>query len=242
MRNKETFIRLTASDNKLGFSDAFEAVVYGSIKSWCGQGKKETAVSFRQIQSYIPYVSLGCIRSRVKSLIDKKIVLIVGTETKIGGKIPIYKCSPDKHSSVRSMNSKRSQDEHSSVHHRSESVHHRSESVHGVGSKRYKEERRKEINYIFSFYLSKALSKEKLLPSREQKIKNRLKTFSVDEIKKAISNCYADDFWKRQNFDYIFKNDANMDKLLNLKQTRDVDAGVPISEWMDSPNYLGAKT
>ena len=55
----------------------------------------------------------------------------------------------------------------------------------------------------------------------------RLKTFTKDEIMQAIANAFEDDFyggrkthWKA-DFDYIFRSDDTMDKMLNLKPRRD---------------------
>ena len=69
---------------------------------------------------------------------------------------------------------------------------------------------------IWKHYLDKALTKEILTPTRESKIKLRLKTFTPTQIKKAIDNCYSDKFWSKQNCDYLFRSDDNVDKLLNL--------------------------
>ncbi|MCP4652838.1 MAG: hypothetical protein GY858_05585 [Candidatus Omnitrophica bacterium] len=90
----ENFIRLTASDNKLGFDNPHEAVIYASIKSWCMQGKRECAVSVRQIQSKIPYCkSTGHIHRKIQKLIKKGIIEIVGHKKRLGGSVAIYKLS-----------------------------------------------------------------------------------------------------------------------------------------------------
>lgn len=61
------------------------------------------------------------------------------------------------------------------------------------------------------------------------KTRTRLQSFSKEEIKQAISNAFEDDFyggrkthWKA-DFDYIFRSDDTMDKMLNLKPKRSED-------------------
>jgi len=62
----------------------------------------------------------------------------------------------------------------------------------------------------------------------KDKLATRLKTFSTEEIKQAITNAYADDFYSGKNDrqwsadlnDYILRNDSIIDKLMNLKPRR----------------------
>lgn len=81
----------------------------------------------------------------------------------------------------------------------------------------------KIIENIWTHYLVKSGSKERLLTGRKNLIASRLKSFSAEHITEAISRCFADPFYSGQsksgwkaNADYIFKNDSNLDKLLNL--------------------------
>ena len=133
----QTFIRLTESDNKLGFSDGLEALVYASIKSWCSQGKRECDLSYRQIQSYIPYVGIATIFRKIQSLIDKKLIKIVGQKTRVGGSCPIYKVSQSGTVSVPQRNAL-------SVPESKESVPESKESVPLVGTNSPKEKRKKK--------------------------------------------------------------------------------------------------
>ncbi len=82
----------------------------------------------------------------------------------------------------------------------------------------------KEVKNIFEFYLKISGTKERALPSRKIKITTRLKTFTEEEIKRAITNCFEDSFYTGENdrswkadADYIFSKDEVIDRLLNLK-------------------------
>lgn len=81
-----------------------------------------------------------------------------------------------------------------------------------------------EVLEIFEFYKKKSgIQKSLLTDARKQKIKNRLKVFTLEEIKQAITNCYQDSFYNgdnergwRANLDYIFRSDEKLENLLNL--------------------------
>lgn len=90
------------------------------------------------------------------------------------------------------------------------------------------------FNDIFNYYLLKVKTKEILTSGRKDKMVARLKIFTPDQIKKAIDNCFNNNFytgnndrgWKA-NFDYIFRSDEIMDNLLNLedkKHPQDIEA------------------
>ena len=93
---------------------------------------------------------------------------------------------------------------------------------HGAGIKEKKDNLNKVIEQIFNFYLKANSSTEKLLPARKIKIAARLKTFTEEEIKQAITTCFNDSFylgendrnWKA-NSDYIFRSDEIIDRFLN---------------------------
>lgn len=55
-----------------------------------------------------------------------------------------------------------------------------------------------------------------------KKFEQRLKTFDINQIKKAISNAYSDKYHIENNFkyltpEYFFRNDDNIDKWINYK-------------------------
>ncbi len=70
---------------------------------------------------------------------------------------------------------------------------------------------------IWKHYIAKFGTKERLLPARQDKISARLKEYTSEQIKQAITNCAAHSFYSTLNSDYIFRSDENIDKLLNLK-------------------------
>jgi hypothetical protein len=62
------------------------------------------------------------------------------------------------------------------------------------------------------------------LPSRFEKFKTRRQTFTLEQMKQAVTNCFQDNFFSGQNdrgwkadVDYILRNDEKMEKLLYLK-------------------------
>src|SRR3990167_4679739 len=67
---------------------------------------------------------------------------------------------------------------------------------------------------IWNFYLLKAKTKEQLLPGRKKKMVARVKKYSSEQIKQAITNCFNSPFHLGKNdrgwianADYIFKSD-----------------------------------
>ena len=78
---------------------------------------------------------------------------------------------------------------------------------------------------IHSYYFEKTKRKERLTLHRKRLIESRLKTYSVKEIKQAIDNvANPNSFYGgggERNWvaglDFIFKNDENIDKILNEK-------------------------
>jgi hypothetical protein len=59
---------------------------------------------------------------------------------------------------------------------------------------------------------------------RIDKFKTRRKTFSLEDMKQAVTNCFQDSWFSGQNdrgwradIDYILRNDEKLEKLLYLK-------------------------
>lgn len=81
---------------------------------------------------------------------------------------------------------------------------------------------------IFNHYLTcfkKNPNQYKLYEPRVNKIKARLKSFSIEQIKQAITNASLDDFysgrkeglsWPGATFDWIMENDVKLERMLNL--------------------------
>jgi len=76
---------------------------------------------------------------------------------------------------------------------------------------------------IFNFYLEKSGNKERLTQEKLRLLKTRMKTFSVEDIKLAITHAYEDNFYSGNNdrgwkatFYWIMKNDEHVERLINL--------------------------
>ncbi|MFH1863497.1 MAG: hypothetical protein ABIJ85_01110 [bacterium] len=99
----------------------------------------------------------------------------------------------------------------------------------------------KEMEQIWTHYITAAKTKETLTQKRKEKIVLRLKHSSLETILSAITKCYADPFWRKQNIDYIIRSNETLERMANLKTQKTSGADVPIEEWKDSPNYIGEK-
>ena len=60
----------------------------------------------------------------------------------------------------------------------------------------------------------------------KEKLKSRLKTFTIDDIKESINNAYNDKYHIENNYiyltpEYFLRNDSNIDKWLNKKIKND---------------------
>ncbi len=82
----------------------------------------------------------------------------------------------------------------------------------------------RNLQEIFEHYKKESGEKTtRLIPERKAKIKARLKTFKVREVKVAITNCFKDSFYNgddggwRANIDYIFRDDERLEKFSLLK-------------------------
>lgn len=106
--------------------DNYQLLVYGAIKSYCANGKREYGISIRDIAKRAK-VSTGKVFSTIPELIALRLVEVIGETNKRGGKVSIFKVF-----TTRTLNpAKRSQGEQLN----DESVHHMNESVHGVDIK-----------------------------------------------------------------------------------------------------------
>jgi len=83
-------------------------------------------------------------------------------------------------------------------------------------------------NDILEHFVTCSGDKVRMTDKKREQIRARLKMFTMDEIKKAISNTYEDRFYSGNNdrkwkadFTYIFRNDDNMEKLINMKPRRE---------------------
>ena len=88
--------------------------------------------------------------------------------------------------------------------------------------------RQSEIERIYSSYKSLINPNSRLTPASREKIRVRLKTYSVDELIKAMTNFSQDDWWMEHNASrgvaWFFHNDERIDQLLNLKPKRSTSA------------------
>jgi len=84
---------------------------------------------------------------------------------------------------------------------------------------------------IIAQYFNKVFSKQyRLTPDRTKRIKLRLKSYTVDEIKKAIDNLKQSKFHNGENdrcwkatIDFIIRNDEKIDEFLNSAPVKDED-------------------
>ena len=83
----------------------------------------------------------------------------------------------------------------------------------------------KEAEEIIDYFNNKFSRQYRLTPDRNKKIKLRLKSYSLDEIKKAIDNLKQSKFHNGENdrgwiatIDFIIRNDEKIDEFLNSKQ------------------------
>jgi len=76
---------------------------------------------------------------------------------------------------------------------------------------------------IFNFYLEKSKTKERLTQEKLRSLKTRMKSYSADDLKLAITHAYEDNFYSGNNnrgwkatFYWIMKNDEHVERLINL--------------------------
>jgi hypothetical protein len=79
-----------------------------------------------------------------------------------------------------------------------------------------------EVSQIIEYFNSLFSTKFRVTPERSKKIKLRLKTYTIDEIKKAIYNLSKSKFHNGENdrgwratIDFITRNDEKIDEFLN---------------------------
>jgi hypothetical protein len=83
-----------------------------------------------------------------------------------------------------------------------------------------------EANIIIEYFNKLFLRQYRLTPDRSKKIKLRLKSYTLDEIKKAIDNLKQSKFHNGENdrgwiatIDFLIRNDEKIDEFLNSKQS-----------------------
>lgn len=84
------------------------------------------------------------------------------------------------------------------------------------------------VNEIFEFYCKTLGVKRQLTKGRRDKIKSRLKSFSADELKQAITNLAADDFIMGRNernkfyaeIEYVFRSTEKTEHWINVTEQR----------------------
>lgn len=87
-----------------------------------------------------------------------------------------------------------------------------------------------EVNQIIEYFNSLFSTKFRVTPERSKKIKLRLKTYKIEEIKKAIYNLSKSKFHNGENdrgwratIDFITRNDEKIDEFLNSFQAKTED-------------------
>lgn len=87
-----------------------------------------------------------------------------------------------------------------------------------------------EVNQIIEFYNNTFQTKYRATPDRSKKIKLRLKTYTLDEIKTSIKNMKASKFHNGDNdrgwkatIDFIIRNDEKIDEFLNISEVKPED-------------------
>jgi hypothetical protein len=86
-----------------------------------------------------------------------------------------------------------------------------------------------QIKDIIEYYQKTIKPLKNISPTRIAMLSERLKTFSVDDCKKAIDNVNASPFHSGQNeegkiykdFEMIFRSDEQLEKYLNLKSGKE---------------------
>ena len=137
---KQWFVILQESEI-MSFKNPFERLVYESIKSFCGNGKIEAALSTREIASRAN-VSHMTVREYLPILLGRGFIKITGEEKRVGGSVPRYKVYAPLTVSVSPSYTLSKE----SVSPAAKSVSPRSESVSGVGTKSYKVKSNKVSN------------------------------------------------------------------------------------------------
>ena len=80
------------------------------------------------------------------------------------------------------------------------------------------------LQEVFDFWLTQINDgkKYRFTPKKKQQIKARLKSFSVEEVKQAITNCCAKKYNRENNYmsiDLIFRSDDKLEGYLNSSPT-----------------------
>lgn len=237
MKHKEWFAILTESEIDRLETEP-QIAVYRSIKSYSSNGTQAMALSLREIalRTKLSHVYVSKVLTQLTA---KGFIEVVGEEKHNGGVVKVYKVLTQlTASSNNSFKFDDINDNEKGVNKGVNTVNSGVNTVNSLSTKVLTTDskgvnnsgtktdniKRNNIREIIEHYLKTANSKERITPIRTKNINARLKIFTVEEIKTAINKCFADKFYSgdndkgwRANVDWIFKNDENMDKLLNLK-------------------------
>lgn len=85
-------------------------------------------------------------------------------------------------------------------------------------------DKRIEIQSIKDAYAYRINKNSRLTEGAKTKIKARLKTYTLEELTKAIEKFSQDEWWMEKNshqgLEWFFRSDAQIDKFLNLKTVK----------------------
>lgn len=141
MKSKAWYVTMQQKEIE-SFDNPFERLVYEAIKSFCGNGKTESGISNSEIAKR-GNVSKMTVGRYIPVLIKKSFVRIVGSTTRVGGTVKIYRVCPEVIEGVTTSNALSEK----SVTQRYESVTPSGESVTDVGIKP-SNIKRKEITHF----------------------------------------------------------------------------------------------
>lgn len=205
-----------------------ERLIYESIKSHSGNGKLEVALSFRDI-SKRANISYSSVSRFLPSLLDKGVVKVTGSKSKIGGKVNIYKVLLPETVSVANRNTYSKE----SVAEMQKSVADSKESVASSGVKPRQSNKVSKVidgSDKFSLLFLEEFNKDfgttfRDTEKRKALLKQRLKRYTLVEILSAVMKMSQNSFYQGNNDsnwradpDYILKSDEQIDKFLNMKE------------------------
>ena len=104
--------------------------------------------------------------------------------------------------------------------------------------------RKEPTNLLIEKYNSRFKKNTRRTPQKERLIQKLLKSYSVEDLKKAIVYCSQSKFHQGENdrgwvadFSYIFRNEEQIDRMLNLKNEKYISPDKKVftdkQEWLD---------
>ena len=204
-----------------------EGEKYGDVKVNRGQWLR----SYRKIQKDLEYIennsvkyySLATIKRAIQSLEEQE--MITTKNTKLGTLFTVV--NYDKYQRLENYRQSSLKQQRNSSETPSEQQRNNNNNVNNV-------EQCKQNNYIcdeFVRWFNEQFNKNHRPQSYRKKISARLKTYTVDELKKASLAMKNDSYMMGGNeknkvygtLEYITRNDVNVDKWLNAKQNKQGD-------------------